>query len=234
MDLSAYRSEIKLQLTGYLLELEIEDATIDQIINSSLREIQRYISSTALMTIPYNKCIDLSNEHINSVIAVYRAGEVDSSVDSSITDPVQWQTWRMVYPGGNMYNFQNYVYNYGAYNTMLSINNTSSTDLAFRYDKSSEKLYINSSNGTPNSVTIEYVPRYDSVEEITSDYWIDILTRMSVAKAKIIVGRIRTKYTQSNALWQLDGQAILQEGTEELNSLRDFLSQNSQLIYMYD
>lgn len=34
--------EIKLELTGSVLELEIEDATIEQIIKKALREIERY------------------------------------------------------------------------------------------------------------------------------------------------------------------------------------------------
>jgi hypothetical protein len=44
-------------------------------------------------------------------------------------------------------------------------------------------------------ITIEYVCRYDNIEDIKSDYWIDILMRMSVALAKIAVGRIRSRFT---------------------------------------
>ena len=66
----------------------------------------------------------------------------------------------------------------------------------------------------PTTITIEYVPRYDSVEEVVSDYWIDILIKLSLAIAKITVGRIRTRYVQSNALWANDVN-ILQEGLDE-------------------
>ena len=44
-------------------------------------------------------------------------------------------------------------------------------------------------------ITIEYFCRYDHIEDIKSDYWIDILMRMSVALAKIAVGRIRSRFT---------------------------------------
>jgi len=84
-------------------------------------------------------------------------------------------------------------------------------------------LYINISTGVPSFITIEYVPRYNSVEEIKSDYWIDILTRLSVAITKVTLGRIRTRYTQSNALWTQDGETMLTEGTTELTNLREFL-----------
>jgi hypothetical protein len=54
---------------------------------------------------------------------------------------------------------------------------------------------------------------------------------MSLALVKIQLGRIRTKFTQSNALWTLDGEKLLQEGTEELKELREILRANSNLVY---
>lgn len=82
-------------------------------------------------------------------------------------------------------------------------------------------------------MTIEYVPRYDSVEEVTSDFWIDVIMRMSKALAKVTIGRIRKKFTQTNALWQLDTD-ILSEGQQELSELRTYLQANTQLIYPLD
>ena len=97
------------------------------------------------------------------------------------------------------------------------------------YNAADEKYY-----DLPTKITIMYVPRYDSVEEINSDFWIDTLCRLAVANAKVIVGRIRTKYTQTNALWQLDGQSILAEGQQELTDLRNYLQTNTQLLYVVD
>ena len=62
MTLQEYRDEIKLKLTGYLLEMEIDDPTLDRIINSALREVQRYICDTNYITIPFQNCIDFSNK----------------------------------------------------------------------------------------------------------------------------------------------------------------------------
>lgn len=39
MDITAYREEIRLKLTGGVLDIELNDETLDKIINSSLREI---------------------------------------------------------------------------------------------------------------------------------------------------------------------------------------------------
>lgn len=49
-------------------------------------------------------------------------------------------------------------------------------------------------------ITIKYIPKLRDVESIKSDYWIDILIRMSIDNTKIYLGRIRTRFTQSNAL----------------------------------
>lgn len=60
MKLENYIEQIKLALTGGLLELEIPDTTIAQIVNQSLREVQKYIDIPKLVTVPYAPCIDLS------------------------------------------------------------------------------------------------------------------------------------------------------------------------------
>ena len=83
-------------------------------------------------------------------------------------------------------------------------------------------------------ITIEYVPEFKDVDDIKSDYWIDILVRLSIALTKVTLGRIRSRYTQSNALWTQDGDKLLEEGNAELVALRETLRVNSQIIYPID
>lgn len=142
--------------------------------------------------------------------------------------------WQLLSGAGNMYNLNDWVLNYASYNTLLQLRNTTSTDMAFKYDKSMNKLYVNSGADRPNKITVEYVPLYKDVSEITSDYWIDILTRLSIAKTKQVLGRIRTRYTQSNALWAGDGETMLAEGNAELDAIREHLRVASQLVYPID
>ena len=86
----------------------------------------------------------------------------------------------------------------------------------------------------PNAITIEYIPRLKNVEDIKSDYWIDILVKLSVALTKIILGRIRTRFTQSNALWAQDGEKLLEEGNTEYKELRETLRLNSNMVFPID
>lgn len=244
-NMTDYLDEIKLKLTGDLLESELDDDTLAKIVKSGLRELNRYITDTSLITIPYKQCIDLSNPNdtkgeeldVNSVIMVYRSqglGDSASSTGSSSFDPMEVARWQMLSGMGNLMNFQDAVYNYSAWSTLQQIQNTTSTDLAFFYDKRKNKLYINVSNGSPEYVTIEYIPIFTEVEQICSEYWQDMLLRLSIALTKTTLGRIRTRYTQTNALWQQDGDKILQEGQEELTQIREMLLQNSELGYPMD
>ena len=236
MQMQAYVDEVKLRLTGGVLQLEIDDATIMKIINSAFREVQRYIDTSVLETIPFSSCIDLSPRKVTAVTRIYRSEgfTTESSEQSSMQDPMLVQQWQLLSGNGNVLSMSDYALNYAAWSTSLQIRNTLSTDLAFRYDAASNKLYITTSSGTPTYITIEYIPRYESVDQIFSDYWIDILTRLSVALTKVTLGRIRSRYTQSGALWTQDGEQLLSEGNEELNAIREHLVTNTQLVYPID
>ena len=236
MDMKAYIDTIKLQLTGGLLNLEINDSYLTQIVEMSLREIQRYIDTTELITIPYEKCIDLKKYKVSAVTRVYRAAGflADDPGNGSYIDPMQASLWQMLSSNGSIAGIRDFSYNYASWNTLLQIRNTISTDLAYYYDKASEKLYINISTAQPKDITIEYIPMYKDVDDVTSAYWIDILLRMSVAYSKIALGRIRSRYTQSNALWTQDGQTMLAEGLQELQDIRAHLVDNTQLSYPID
>lgn len=242
MTIEEFRDEIKLKLTGYLIEMELDDPALDKILKAALREVQRYICETNFITIPYKKCIDLSNKEntnniqikVNSVSRVYRTEGYVNNGSSTTMDPMQVAQWQMLSGTGNMYNFQDYVYNYLSWNSLLQIRNTTSTDLAFVFDKASNNLYINTSSDVPTNITIEYVPDYSTVEDVASDFWIDVIMQMAIALTKITLGRIRSRYTQSNALWTQDGETILAEGNAEYQALQEYLRQNTQLVYGID
>jgi hypothetical protein len=237
MKLEEYIENIKLEITGGVLELEIPDETLAKVVKNALREVQRFIDSTQLMTVPFASCIDLNGSPISSVTKLYRtSGYTGDQAGgfSTIADPTYAQMWMTFTNAGTMYNLNDYILNYASYNTLLQIKNTVSTDLSFKYDKSENKLYINSAYDVPTMITIEYVPKYDDVDEIKSDYWIDILQRLSIAMTKQILGRIRTRYKVNSSQWTQDGDQMLAEGTEELNKIRELLTTNSQVIYPID
>jgi hypothetical protein len=161
-------------------------------------------------------------------------GNSEDAGNSLTMDPMYAQQWMVFSNAGTMYNLQDYVMNYAAWNTLGQVRNTMSTDLSFTEDKHANRLYINNNISSPGNITVAYIPKLKRVEDIKSDYWQDILVRMSLDLTKIQIGRIRTKFTQSNALWALDGDKLLEEGTTDLKELREVLRANSNLAYMID
>lgn len=249
MKLDQILDEIKLELTGSVLEMEItdeDDTTLKQVVKKAIREISRYWDETTLIEVPFASCIDLkesdlSSEKCVSIVKVYHVrgqGAVDGGIHNQ--DPLYMQQWLMFSNGGTMYNVNDYVLNYSAWTHLQQIRNTISTELSFKEDRHSDKLYINGNSSRPSTIAIEYIPRLiafsleEAVEKIKSEYWIDVLIRISTALTKIVLGRIRTRFTQSNALWAQDGEKLLDEGNTELKELREVLRLNSNLIFGID
>jgi hypothetical protein len=232
--------EIKLELTGYVLDMELNDETLVSVVKKALRELERFWDETTMITVPFASCIDLDGEFfkekVSSIVKVYRTeGLGDASTGISVmNDPVQMAQFAIFSNGGTMYSLQDYVLNYSSWMTMAQMRNTMSTDMAFKEDRHNKKLYINKAMSAPSMITIEYIPKLKSVEDIQSDYWIDILIKYCVALTKVVLGRIRTRFSQSNALWTQDGDKILEEGNTELKELREILRLNSNMTYIID
>lgn len=235
-----YIDDIKLDLTADVLELEIDDETIGRYLDKALNEIQRYIDESTFITVPYSSCIDITDWDHSSIVNIYRAqgytGDTTTGQTTSQVDPMYAQTWAVFSSGGTqMYNLQNYLYNYLSYSSLLQIRNTLSTPLDWKEDKHNNKLYItNSYDDNSTKITIEYIPYFNKVEDVKSPYWRDILRRVTEALVKIGLGRTRTRFTQSNAVWSQDGDKILSEGLEELKELRETLRLNSTYFYTLD
>lgn len=232
--------EVKLSLTGNVLELEVEDKTFDLIIKKALRELQRYWDETTIINIPFASCIDYSDTPLadcQEIVRIYRTvgiGNSDDAYNSVTMDPLYAQQWLIFSNAGTMYNLSDYVLNYGAWSTLTQIRNTISTDMAFRVDKQKHRLYINNNMSNPGTIAVEYIPKLQYVEDIKSEYWQDILVRLTTAITKQILGRIRTKFKNSNSLWQIDGDTILAEGNSEYSELITKLTENSNLQMWID
>ena len=239
MKLEEIIDELKLELTGYILDMEITDETLVSVVKKALRELERYWDETSMISCPFASCIDLDGEFfkekVSSIVKVYRTeGTGESATGISVmNDPLQLAQFAIFSNGGTMYNLQDYIMNYASWMTVYKIKNTMSTELSFKEDRHNKKLYINNYNA-PSMVTIEYIPKLKSVEDIQSDYWIDILIKYCVALTKVVLGRIRTRFTQTNALWTQDGERILDEGNNELKELREVLRVNSNMVFVLD
>lgn len=232
MELQDYVDKIKFQLTGGVIECELDDKSLEKIVIMSMDEMNRYYNVSSFIQVDASSCINMVNyPQVESVIGVHRVSGLNTANNTS--DPT-YVSQLQLYNISNSYTNTDWVYRYLNWNTVQQIANTMSTDLDFRYDEIGKKLYINFSQGTPAEVVIEFVPKLHDPSEVVTNFWEDILYRLSLAHAKIILGRIRTRYTQSNALWADDGATILSEGTEELSTLLEQLRISTDLVLPID
>lgn len=232
MELKDYIDKIKFQLTGGIIECELDDDGIRKVVNMAMEEMNRYYNVTSLIQVPSSSCIDIVEyPQIESIISVHRVSGVSDS--NGVSDPAYISQMQMYNITSNYYT-NDWIYRYLNWSTAQQIANTASTDLDFRYDEINKKLYINFSNGTPSEIVIEYVPKLRDASEVVTNYWQDILLKLSIAHAKIILGRIRTRYTQSNAIWADDGATLLEEGNSELTTLREQLRVATDLVLPLD
>lgn len=86
----------------------------------------------------------------------------------------------------------------------------------------------------PGYITIEYVYDYKNVDEIIEPYWQDWILQLATAYAKVVIGRIRSKYLLKSSQFELDGKDLVNEGNEEINKIRDFLRANAYPLYPHD
>lgn len=211
---------IESQLGGQVLELELKPEDIKVIVEQAFEELVHYMTDTYTVTVPYANCIDLKKYNIDSVESVIRAQD-------SILTGIPFALPAMdLYNITGMYNIEEYT------NAMLIKRNLSllSTDMDFVWDKPNRKLYINANPNKPKMVTINFKPEYYSVEDIRESHWETQLRKLALGMCKIILGRIRSKYTSNSAKFQLDGPTLLAEGNAEVQAVRQYLDENKDIF----
>lgn len=114
MDMASYIDTVKFQLTGGVLDCELTDESFQKIIMMALREIQRYINTTKIVTLPYNECLDLSDFRVSSVYRVYRAQGYLSNNSQGSMDPMYIAQWQLLSGMGTGLDVSNFAYRYGA------------------------------------------------------------------------------------------------------------------------
>ena len=234
MTLAEYTDEIMFSLGGIgdnSVEIEIGESGIVRCINRAFREVKQYVTTPAYMTLPFGArengigcTINLKDKNVYSVINVMRP----DSYNSLSMNTLDVFGLNLTYSA---------ITNMDAYaNRMLRLQqlNTISTDLDFIWDAHTKELSVTMNPPFTNAITIQYIPDYKDVEEITEVFWMDIILRLATAYAKQAVGRIRSKYTLNSSAYSLDGETLLQEANTEIQEIRTFLTTNDDLVFPID
>lgn len=211
---------IESQLGGQVLDLELTPQHIKEIVEQAFEEIRHYMNDLYTVTVPYAQCINLKKYNVDSVESVLRCQ------DSILTGlPFQIPALYLNNITG-VYSMENYI------NALIVKRNLNiiATDMEFYWDKPNRKLYVYANPNIPTHVTINFKPEYYSVADIREDFWETQLKKLALGMCKIILGRIRSKYTSNSSKFQLDGNTLLSEGTAEVQEERQFLQNNKDIF----
>lgn len=211
---------IESQLGAQVLELELKPEDIKLIVEQAFEEIVHYMTDTYTVTVPYAQCIDLSDYNIDNVESVMRGND-------SILSGIPYMI-----PAMNYSNITG-MFDISTYTNALQVKrnlNILATDMDFVWDKPNRKLYLTANPNVPSHVTINFKPEYYSVEDIREQHWETQLRKLALGMTKVVLGRIRSKYTSNSAKFQLDGPTLLAEGNAEVQAVRQFLDENKDVF----
>lgn len=231
MTLEEYKEDILLQLGFPVIDVEINDQ-LEQIIDMAFRELKHFITDTRTATIPYAEKMHIEEgkfnkgkDMINTVVQILRSNTPNRIADFQ----------DIMYLASRQSSLQ-YV-SLTDYNRALltqQLKNSIATDLDFYWDKPNSDLYCYANYPKPDKVTVIYIPEYKTVEDIVEPFWQNLLRRLALALTKQILGRVRGKFKLNSSTWELDSDQLLSEASTELEEIRGFLNENSDMMLPID
>lgn len=219
MTVEELREEIKVDLGCDVVSLGISDTTIDLKIQEALRKISSYAPRVLIGSFTGNTIV--MPEGTTCVLEILTESMSDSS--TAMTDDVfSWSTV-MLNSGVSLYDPT----------SVLTMRQEAKALQSFirikdwEYVSETRTLYISGLN--KSRVTVKYMVPYQSLSEVTDEIVIQNVKEYALALCKIAEGMIRRKLQNTPGAMQLDGDALVSEGTSE----RDRLNSDLPKIFKY-
>ena len=207
---------VKYSLGYPAVNLEIDDDVIDSFFMLALTKAVDYSNYTNAVSRPFQEVINLPE-----ALTVVRVSDSDSII-TELDDRALFS-----------YFYSSKEFNTNGYKDLLITQSRSSfiysnVNRGFRFFKN--KLYLYNYNG---NVTIEYIPKNMHFHELESNLqsWVIKYTKCLCKEA---LGRIRSKYKSNSGPFELDGDTLLNEYSEERTQLEDELSTSQNGFFFVD
>lgn len=216
MDYRDAIENVKYSLGFPSINLEINDDVIDSFFLLALTKAIDYSNYTEAVSKPMQEVI-----YMPEALAVVRVSDTDSII-TELDDSALFS-----------YYYHSREFNTNGYRDLL-ITQARSSFLYNNVNKGfkffNNKLYLYNYNG---KVTIEYIPKSMQFHELESNLqsWVIKYTKCLCKEA---LGRIRSKYKSSSGPFELDGDTLLSEYSEERTQLEDELSTSQNGFFFVD
>ena len=194
-------------------------------VDCAFKEIKNHITDIQTMTLPYSEVIDLTGKKVANVVYLMRG--------RNTTGPGGFQDVMYIYSRQSALNTYTLT-DYARYLLVQQNKSMLGTDLDFHFDKRNEKLYVYAQQALPTNITLVYTPDYDEVDEITEPFWQDLIRRLALAMVKEAIGRVRSKYDLGSSTYKLDGDKLLAEAQQEEAEIREYLRNNTDMLFPLD
>lgn len=218
--------------------LEYMNDILTEFVKTAFTEIEPYINVRERRTIPWsndaNGAIDFKTLDIRAKsVTTVRRGSDQGYLNNSFTNATG--TWYYGYTmplfGGR---FDASFDPWAMQALMLKNVNEISGDKHFLFDYDRQLLFVNFNQQYPSSITIDYIPEYQTAEQLTDSYWQNILQQYSLALVKISLSHYRGKLEVANSPFTLNWERLAQEGKEEREKLWNDLVESNLLNYRFD
>lgn len=219
--------------------LEYLNDTLTEFVKTAFTEIEPYINVRERKTIPWsnnaNGAIDFKTLNIRAKsVTTVRRGSDQGYLNNSFTNATG--TWYYGYTmplfGGR---FDASFDPWAMQALMLKNVNEISGDKQFLFDYDRQLLFINFNQQYPSSVTIDYIPEYQTAEQLTDSYWQNILQQYSLALVKISLSHYRGKYRAVEGMpFTLNYEKLETEGKAEREQIWNDLVESNLLNYRFD
>lgn len=228
-------AQVSFQL-GFPTNKNVEELDLEGAVGIAFQELKRYMKTPTQKTVPFATRLDLPSLGIYTVrvLGVYPAypklGLSLTSIDSgNVFQVAAAVNVSNGFGQGSTLNIDPIMTELA----MSQVRNCLATDFQWNYDLPNQCVYLTHRAPLPATVTVAYVPDYKDVSEITNNTWINYLIRLSLAYAKVALGRSRSKYTIEGSNVTLDGEILLNEGNAELEAIRGELGpKKSKLVIL--
>lgn len=233
-----YVTRIKRSLGWPILEIELPDSDIEELVKNAFFELKPYVDTPYFKTFTMTgKTLNLKGENIKAILYVmrgqYNTVSAQMNSDALLFNPLNTLLTQYTTIGGG-YSTETLMNGYTTNLLYQQIRNTLNQDLDYTYDHENETLYLYQQVPASGEITLVYNKVLKDIKEITDDYWINHMLALSTAYVKLVVGRIRSKYTPTAAPYELDGNTLIQEAQTELTEIRQFLKDNDNVFIPMD
>lgn len=221
--------------------LEYENKVLTQFVETAFSEIEPYINYRKRFTVPWNPevpnglAVNFNDWgfRAKAVVGIRRGSEQGLLNNSTITTTAGSYYYGWFLPIGGRFSADYDPWSMQA--LMLKGINEVSGDKQFLFDYDRQYLFINFNMRYPQSVTVEYIPEYQTAEQIDDSYWQNIIQQYSLALVKISLSHYRGKFTSvEGSPYQLNYQKLEQEGKEEKQQIWSELTESNLLNYRFE